>query len=252
MLHARKPGKVAWRLLLCLILTPVLLQAQPYQVKEVKGGATISGSVLFKGEAPKPRTISVTKDKAIAHDAQRQVGGVSVKDGKLARAVVYLQKVKAGKPWPKLVDDGLVDQKGARFIVHSFVVPNGVKVPVRNSDPVLHNIHAYELIGRGRRTIFNKGQPKNMTLNLAFTTRRSPYVKIECDAHNFMHDYLFAASNPYYSVTGADGTFKIEDVPPGVYNLVVWHPALGEQKAKVKVPKGASVTHEFTFENTGG
>ena len=28
---------------------------------------------------------------------------------------------------------------------------------------------------------------------------------------------------PYYALTGADGSFRLENVPPGSYRLVMWH-----------------------------
>lgn len=242
-----------WTLVLCLTLFLATSgSAQEYKVAPVKNGGSISGLILFEGTPPKPRVLTVTKDKEIAKDATREVDVVVVKDGKLAEAVVYLDKVKAGKDWPELPDAGMVDQKGARFIPHSRVVYKGVKVPVKNSDPVMHNIHAYELIGRGRRTIFNKGQLKNTTLKLDFDVKRSPYVKLECDAHNFMHEYLFVASNPYFSVTAEDGAFNVDDISPGTYTLVVWHPNLGTQKTSIKVEAGQKVTHDFTFKGDGG
>ncbi|MFQ5652804.1 MAG: carboxypeptidase regulatory-like domain-containing protein [bacterium] len=237
----------------CLALTlPAASQAQGYKVKPVTNGGEISGTISFEGTPPAPREITVTKDKSVAKDRIRLVDVVAVKDGKLADAVVYLKKVVAGKAWPELAEGGMVDQRGARFILHSRVIHQGMKVAVKNSDPVMHNIHAYELIGRGRRTLFNKGQPKNMTFNLAFPVKQTPYVKIECDAHNFMHDYLFVADNPYYSVTAEDGKFSLTQVPPGRYTLVVWHPNLGTREAPVTVDAGERVPYNFTFTNYGG
>jgi len=228
------------------------LLAEDYKVVEVKKGGSISGSVILEGAAPKSRTMTVTKDKEIAKDETREVDVVKVKDGKVAEAVVYLEKVKAGKAWPELAEGGAIDQKGAKFITHSRVIHKGVKVEVKNSDPVMHNIHAYELIGRARRTMFNKGQPTGMTFNLDFEVKRSPFVKLECDAHNFMHQYLFVADNPYYSVSTDAGTFSITDVPAGIYMMSVWHPNLGTQKTKITVRAGQSATHDFTLKSKGG
>ncbi len=250
---ARKwANKSLLRVLCLVVMTPSASWAQEYQVKPVKEGGSITGVVSFAGAIPKPRQMAVTKDTDLTKDKVRQIDVVVVKDGKLAEAVVYLKKVRAGKDWPELKGGGMIDQKGVKFIVNSRVIHNGQKVLVKNSDPVLHNIHAYELIGeRGRRTMFNKGQPKNIDLNLDFEVKGSPFVKIECDAHNFMHDYVFVANNPYYSVTAEDGKFNITDIPAGNYILMTWHPNLGTQKAKIKLGTGENRKHNFTFTSDG-
>ena len=89
-------------------------------------------------------------------------------------------------------------------------------------------------------------------MNLDFEVKRQPYVKIECDAHNFMHEYLFVADNPYYSTTGEDGAFSIADIPAGTYTLIVWHPNLGIQEAEITVAASKNLTHDFTFKSKGG
>jgi hypothetical protein len=43
-----------------------------------------------------------------------------------------------------------------------------------------------------------------------------------------MSAWIYTADHPYVAVTGPDGLFDIGDVPPGSYELVTWHPLLGE------------------------
>ncbi len=230
-----------------LLLLNLPADAQTYKVMIVSNGGSISGAVSLEGAPPKPRSITVTKDKEVAKDEAREVDVVMVKDGKIAEAVVYLEKVKAGKDWPELVDGGMIDQKDARFVPSSLVIHKGMKVKIKNSDPVMHNIHAYEIIGRGRRTLFNLGQPRGFSYERELSVKRSPYVKLECDAHNFMHKYLFVADSPYYSVTGEDGAFEITGIPAGTYTLVAWQPNLAVQKVQTTVAAGQTLTQNFTL-----
>ncbi len=97
--------------------------------------------------------------------------------------------------------------------------------------------------------MFNSGQPAKSEFTKPIRLRRpnSHAIKLECDAHNFMHAWMFAADNPYYSVTGADGAFAIGDIPPGKYKLGVWHPVLGTQKIAIEVEAGGDASQTFLF-----
>lgn len=41
-----------------------------------------------------------------------------------------------------------------------------------------------------------------------------------------------AVNNPYYALTDVNGKFSIENIPPGTYQLVVWHPQTGPGATK--------------------
>ena len=55
-------------------------------------------------------------------------------------------------------------------------------------------------------------------------------IPIKCNVHSWMHAYIGVVDNPYFAVTGPDGTFEWKNVPPGDYTIGVWHEKLGEQE----------------------
>ena len=63
-------------------------------------------------------------------------------------------------------------------------------------------------------------------------------VRIDCDAHGWMEGWIYVVDNPYYAITGPDGTFSIADVPPGTYKLVTFHSYLGPAEQSVTVATG--------------
>lgn len=209
------------------------------------GSGKISGKVVFKGAVPAAKKLPITKDNAVCGTGEREIVEVSAKGGNLAGAVVYVAKIDKGKPWGD-VDKAVLDQKACRFAPDVLVVKKDSELTIRNSDPVLHNIHTYEIIGAVRRTMFNVGQPDKGDLKQPVKVRRSSVVKIECDAHDFMHSWAFAAENPYATVTRDDGTFSLDGLPDGDYELRAWHPVLGEQSAKVSVKGTATASFEFS------
>ncbi len=74
---------------------------------------------------------------------------------------------------------------------------------------------------------------------------------LQCDQHNYMEAWFYAVDNPYYAVVGQDGTFKIDQVPPGEYELYAWHPMMEEPiEQKIKVTAGGSVTANFNVKDS--
>jgi len=154
--------------------------------------------------------------------------------------------VKSGKPFK--ISDGHIDQRDCRFEPFFSVMANQNNLEVKNSDAVAHNIHGYELMGSKKRTAFNVNQPdKDSVLNKKVKLRRGTAMKIECDQHDFMHGFVFVAKSPYYAVVGADGSFTIDDIPPGTYTIKAWHGTLGEQKGTVEVKAGGKATTDFAY-----
>ena len=223
-------------------------QAAKYKTVAVKNGGTITGKVSFTGKDPAPKDFAVTKNPEVCGSADRKIDFVKVNNGALEEAVVYIAKIKAGKAFPeKLTKPFKLDQHNCAFHPFLGAMANGQKLDVVNSDPVLHNIHTYEQIGRAKRTVFNVSQPDKGTIVKKVKLRRGTSMKIECDAHDFMHGFMFVAKNPYFAVVKDDGSYAIKDVPPGKYTLKVWHGTLGTKKTKITVAAGATATHDFTF-----
>jgi hypothetical protein len=52
---------------------------------------------------------------------------------------------------------------------------------------------------------------------------------------------------PFYSVTGDDGKFKLADLPAGTYEIEAWHEKLGKQTQKITVAEGDTKSVDFKF-----
>ncbi len=219
-----------------------------YEAAPVADGGSVAGRVLFKGAPPPPKRMLIAKNREVCGDGYREVVEVAVKNGTLENAVVVIDGIAKGKAWAAAQQKPLLDQKGCVFIPPMMLVPKGGDLDIVNSDPVLHNIHTYEIIGSARRTLFNFGQPnQGQRLTKPINVRRGEWVKVECDAHDFMHAWMFAAPSPYVAVTRGDGSFVIADVPAGKYKVRAVHPVLGVMEGEVTVPaKGkAEITFDF-------
>ncbi len=238
--------------------------AAKYKVVKVGGGASVSGAMLLAGAQPAPEKILITKNKDVCGNGYRAIQWVPLGSNKgLQQAVVFLKKVKKGKGW-KNAPIGIspsIHQKDCRFSPWLQVVKRGDELTIKNADPVLHNIHIRELIGlkvgkaRGvKRTMLNEGQPGSpekpaQDLQTRIKPRRGSFIAINCEAHNFMFAWMFAAQHPYVAVTDDKGGYRIDDIPPGKYTLVAWHPTLGLQEQKITLKGGGKLKHDFTYKS---
>jgi hypothetical protein len=221
-----------------------------YQEAPVADGGTVSGKVAFKGTPPPAEHFRVQKNPEVC-GTERDFFHVTVKDGALLHTVVLIEGVEKGKPVPPKVVD--ITGKNCAFLPYVTVVPRIERLDfpvmkVVNEDTVIHNPHTFEMIGKARVTLWNIGLPdKGSKLEKELKLKKGDTVKLQCDQHDFMHAWTKTASNPYYAVVGADGKFSIDQVPPGKYKIVAWHPILGEQTQEITVATKGKTDANFTF-----
>ena len=223
--------------------------AASYKEIAVSGGGSIVGMVAAGANAAQTKTFTISKDPEICGEGTREVPFVRVNGDALLDAVVFLYKVKQGKAFPEDLHSLTLTQEKCEFSPFLSVMANGGELTAVNHDHTLHKIHTYELIGKARRTVFNVSQPTaGDTFTKTIKLRRGNGIKIECDAHDFMHGFVFVARNPYFAVVDDNGGFEIGDIPPGTYKIRVWHGQLGEIKGgKVEVTEGGVTTVELSY-----
>ncbi len=209
----------------------------------------------FRGALPEhaKERLAIANDPEVCGEGYREVIWVDVKDGALRDTFVFIDTIRQGKRWP--IPEGgkyMVDQTDCWFIPWAQVVRRG-PITIRNSDVgVLHNVNAREIIevagGRVvKRTMFNIGQPAPGDIVKELKPRRSSFTVLACQAHNFMFGYLMTPEHPYAVVVNEDGSYVLEDVPPGSYTVKAWHPKLGMKRMKLTVPAMGKVEATFEF-----
>ncbi len=238
---------------------------KPAYAEGSAGAGSISGTVSLKGAAMAPIMEDLSKGKNVefcskhpeAKGTIRPRVKVAAAGGKLKDAVVFIENIMTGKKWdagPIAFDFKTCDIFPKVSIVRK--TPKGMKtglVTVTNQDEeVLHNPHGYSVAGASRKTLFNKPLPsKGSVADVTKTMKRFKQKKdkhffLQCDQHNYMEADGRIVWNPYFSISAADGSFKIDGVPDGSYKVTAWHPYVGEMSADVKVA-GGEAKADFTL-----
>ena len=214
------------------------------------GGAGITGTVKLKGALPKPKTLTITKDQDICGHGQRVIDEVTVsEDGLLSDVVVFIDGKMEGITGPPPPEGGYkLVQRGCRFVPFVSFIPKHEKLTILNDDSLSHNIHAYELIGRGRRDLINFAQPeKGHTKVQKISPRRGNIVQLTCDIHDFMSGWIFVPDNPFAELV-TEGKFTIEGIPAGTHTVKAYHPVFGFLEQEIELKEGNTVNLDFTFE----
>lgn len=143
----------------------------------------------------------------------------------------------------------VIDQKRCEYHPYISACQTGQKIIVRNSDPVLHNVHVTpDKPGNAEE---NQAQmPHGPDLTFEFHAPEE-FVRFKCDVHPWMFAYVSVFDHPYFSVSDRSGAYRIHNVPPGHYTVEALHRKAGKEEQTVDV-SDHDVKLDFTFKKSAG
>lgn len=158
------------------------------------------------------------------------------------RSVVYLDPAPRAafdtreEPRPRL------DQRNETFVPHVLAIVAGTTVDFPNSDRTYHNVFSLsktKTFDLGRYAV---GRSKSIRFD------RPGIVRVFCDIHSHMSAFILVFAHRYFSVSEPDGSYRLENVPPGTYTVVAWHEAAALESRRVVVPDaGGEVEVNFAL-----
>jgi plastocyanin len=108
-------------------------------------------------------------------------------------------------------------QRDKTFFPHVLAIAAGTYVDFPNDDPIFHNAFSSY-----NGQIFDLGlYAPGSTKSVRFS--RPGIVRVFCNIHSAMSAVIVVLPTLYFATTGRDGTFHIPNVPPGEYQLTVFH-----------------------------
>jgi len=156
-----------------------------------------------------------------------------------SQAVVWLTPVGTAFEPPRQDPSRIPQlvQKNKSFQPSLIVIPVGGKVEFPNHDPFFHNVFS---LFEGKR--FDLGLYESGTTR--FVQFDKPGVSfIFCNIHAQMSAVVVALATPYYAISDSRGEINIPNVPPGRYELQVFHPAVAPDSLR-------ALTREITVSSS--
>ena len=221
-----------------------------YKEIPIANGGTIRGEVRLGCELPRKVQLLVTKD---ANYCGVNKASPRLRLGKskgVQNTIVWLEGITEGKKKTVGNKQLALDQFKCEYSPHVLLLPFGSSLDIVNGDPILHNVHAYDE-GDAGKTLFNIAQPiKGQRTTVKQTQFKKPGLYLAtCDAgHPWMNAYIMVADHPYFALTDANGSFVIDNVPPGTYKMKMWNEGVCVVKTEMENGKPKAYRYEAPYE----
>lgn len=209
------------------------------------GGSLISGRVIFNGTLPEPRTLALDAlcGKLVSNPVTESDYIVGESNG-LEEVFVYLKDLPQGRGTTPAGETPVLDQQGCIYTPRVIGVVVNQKFRIRNSDPLLHNVHAKPKDNKE----FNFAQPIQGQINDKTFAQPEVLVPIRCDVHPWMKAYVGVVAHQFFAITGPGGKFRLPaGVPPGKYTLETVHFKGGTASQEVTIAEGEHKQVELTI-----
>jgi plastocyanin len=169
----------------------------------------------------------------------RRVSRPAPKASEISNVIVFLKDPpRHGEPAPTRAT---ISQRDEAFVPRVVAITRGSTVDFPNSDPFFHNVFS---LSRGAS--FDLGRfPRGETKSKRFLN--PGLVKVYCHIHSHMTASIMVFDHAFFRIPSGDGTFTLENVPPGNYQVVAWHERIGENAAAVTVEAGRVARVEFAL-----
>lgn len=212
--------------------------ATPWTIGRVQaaGTGTVTGQFVLEGEIPTLAPLVKQGDTAAKNAevcAKQNIADDSllVDSGSkgIANIFVFLRKAPADMPAElKESKEKIVkfDQKGCQFIPHALILRTDQTIEVLSDDPISHNTHVYPIRNEGKNEAI-AANDRQGNVKWQFTLPETLPSKVACDIHTWMRANWLIIDHPYAAITDKDGRFKIENLPPGEHNFMIWHERAG-------------------------
>jgi len=115
-----------------------------------------------------------------------------------------------------------IEQREREFIPFVTVLQAGTTVSFPNRDPILHHVYSFSAAKPFEIKLYSGMPPGGELFD------KPGVVTLGCNIHDWMIGYVLVVSTPHFARTDEHGAARIRDIPPGAYELRVWHP---QQKA---------------------
>jgi hypothetical protein len=204
-----------------------------------EGWGTVKGRFVLAGAAaPEPAAPTINKDQEFCgkHKIVSEEWVVNKDNKGVKWAAIWVRRPGRVHPEMKPAESVELTNEDCVFKPHVLAFQQGTKLNVTSKDGIQHNTN----ISSQKNPPFNpiipaaaEGKPVVASGVPEFISEARP-MPVACNIHSWMRAYIICVDNPYFAVSGDDGSFEIKNVPTGKVTLVYWHEKVADGKPQTK------------------
>jgi plastocyanin len=167
--------------------------------------------------------------------------GVEQKDA--SNAVVWIEGARqaAGGAAAR----GEMKSSSKRFAPRVVAVSTKATVEFPNADPIYHNAFSVSGANRFDLGLYRSGASRSKAFE------EPGLVRVYCNIHPQMVGFVMVVDSDFVALTGADGAFRFEGVPPGPWIVKAWHEEAGEVSQTVDARSGDAAPLQIRLDLSG-
>lgn len=109
-------------------------------------------------------------------------------------------------------------QEGKQFVPRVMAVQKGMRVEFPNLDAVFHNVFSVTPDNSFDLGSYRQGESKSVTMS------KPGVISVYCNMHPQMVGHILVVPSSLYARAGADGFYRLTNIPAGKHKLVAWAP----------------------------
>lgn len=152
----------------------------------------------------------------------RMTGKQSPSDSKVSNpledVVVFLTPLSFEPDLIPITPNPILNQKDITFSPRVLPITVGTTVKIINQDKLYHNVFSLSPIQQ-----FNIGR-RPTGVEYFQTFNRSGNLQLFCNIHSNMSSHVLVLKTPYFTKVLEDGSFRVENLPAGDYEVSSFHP----------------------------
>jgi len=222
-----------------LLIVTFVLSFVPFVLKDARASAQGRRGGTIRGRVDLRRAPPPIEPRPNVADLGTATPTLDISD--LLKSVVYLESAPRGAFEGADTAHAVMDQRGERFVPHVLAITSGTIVDFPNSDHIYHNVFSLSKAKSFDLGRYAAGHSKPVKFD------KPGIVRVFCDIHSHMNAFILVFSHPFFSMTDADGRYRIDNIPPGTYNVVAWNEGVTTEPRPVTVVDNGIEEEDFTL-----